>query len=175
VTETEAKKIFDLKLPLCATLGLDVRRACLDAGVPVEMVDRFVATDRALTSAMQTCTADPTVLPRAGTGSREAAGAGFSCLSQKSTGLPMIIWVMASGAPGAVPYIRVQTDHSAAPRVTESVCLSIGENPGCIAGSGLAVDDMAAAVAFIRRNRKALLDQWNGRGDPSTPLKAPAR
>jgi hypothetical protein len=165
--EAEARKIFDLKLPLCGTLGLDVREVCIDAGVPVEMVDKFIAADKALTNAMRACTTDPTVLPLAGPLSRDANDAGFSCLSQKVTGLPMIIWVIASGAPEDVPYIRVQTDHSAAPRVTESVCLTVGENPALIAGSGLAEDDTAAAAAFVLRNRKALLDQWKGRGDPS--------
>jgi hypothetical protein len=164
MTEFEARKIFDLKLSLCATMGLDVRAACVDAGVPLEMVDKFIAADRTLTNAMRVFTSDPAFLASAGSTGR---GTGFSCLSQKHTGLPMIIWVMARSASTATPYIRVQTDHSAIPQVQGSVRLSIGENPSLIDGAGLAADDMRIAAAFIRRNRDALLDQWNGVGDPS--------
>lgn len=173
MTELEARKIFDLKLALCGALGLDVREVCVDAGVPVEMVDKFIAADRALTNAMRVCTNDPAVLPTADSSPRDAARRGFSCFSQRVTGLPMIIWVMSNGARAAVPYIRVQTDHSAAPRVTGSVCLSIDESPDLIAGSGLAAEDKAAAAAFVRLNRVALLEHWNGVKEPSALIGVP--
>jgi hypothetical protein len=43
--ESEARRIFDHKWSMCRVFGGDVRRQCLDAGVPGDLIDRFMTQD----------------------------------------------------------------------------------------------------------------------------------
>jgi hypothetical protein len=109
---------------------------------------------------------DPSALPTGGGDLTEPPrgdlGLGFLCLNQNVTGLPMIVWTMEKGDSVKAPYIRVQTNHSAAPRVTSAVDLSVEEKPKLAAGAGISDSDFAAAAGFISRNLQLLLDYWNG-------------
>ncbi len=181
MTESEAREIFHDKLALCDVLGLDVRQACLDAGVPAPMLDRIIRDHQVTTAATTRIIADPTVLPvgAAGPGhaNADASEPGFLCLGQKLTGLPMIIWVLqgkadrsAGAAAGGTasagvgeeprPYLRAQADHSLAPRTEGSARVSLAEPPRQIDGPPLAPADFALIAEFIRANRGALVAHW---------------
>jgi hypothetical protein len=166
MTETEAKEIFDKKLALCDVLGLDLRDECLRAGVPSEMIDKFLAADQKLASAMTHVITNPSALPSGNADQPEPrsgnAGFGFLCLNQKVTGLPMIVWTMEKGDSAKPPYIRVQTNHSVDPMIRSAADLSIEEKPLLVAGAGISDVDLAAATGFIIRNLQPLLDYWNG-------------
>jgi hypothetical protein len=169
VTEREARRIFHDKLPICDVLGLDVRGACIQAGVPAPLVDRILQDHAAKTAATRRCISDPSVMP---VGSPSAAvgavgrGAGndpvFHCLGQKLTGLPMIVWVFRTGASEGPPYLRVQADHSTAPRTDGSCRVSVHEVPRQLDGLPMAEPDFTAVTAFIRANRAVLTSHWNG-------------
>jgi hypothetical protein len=47
VQEKEARKIFDHKAALCATFGGDLRKSCLEAGLPEALIDKFMREDSA--------------------------------------------------------------------------------------------------------------------------------
>ena len=182
MTEAEARKIFDLKISLCDVLGLDVKTACIDAGVPADMVDKFVRADKALTAATARLIRDPSVLAleqpvvtRKGNGRPGERDREFTCLSQKSTGLAMIIWIMAKGISQKIPHIRVQANHSNFPQITSSVCVSIEEQPRLAAGSGIADGDLKDAIEFVRQNRVGLLAHWRGTTDSFMLVKKIAR
>jgi len=182
MTEAEARKIFDMKNSLCDVLGLDVKTACIDAGVPADMVDKFIRADKALTAATARFIRDPSVLAsgepvvtQKGTGRLEERGREFTCLSQKSTGLAMIIWIMAKGISQKIPHIRVQTNHSNFPQITSSVCVSIEEQPRLAAGSGIADGDLKDAIEFVRRNHSGLLNHWRGATDSFVLVKRMTR
>ena len=66
MTEGEAKRIFEEKLPLCEALGLDVRAKCLEAGVPPAMIEKLLAAHKAMRVAMSRLVRDPSVLPTSG-------------------------------------------------------------------------------------------------------------
>jgi hypothetical protein len=159
MTEIEAKRIFDEKLPICDVLGLDVKTACIEAGVPAEMVDRFLRTDMAITSALDACITDPTQLPLK---TSDDHGGRFACLSQKSTGLPMLIWSLVTSDRQQTPHVLVQTNHSVSPKIRSTVRVSIEEAPRLILGTGISDADLAAAGDFISRNRTVLLGYWEG-------------
>jgi hypothetical protein len=166
MTEAEARRIFDQKLPLCEVLGLDVRATCIAAGVPADLVDKFLAKERTLNAAMGRVIRDPSVLP-AGGGSGTGVGTGvvnvgFVCLKEDCTGLPMIIWVMERGDAKRKPYLRVQADHSPVPRITHAVDISIDRKPRVTSGQGLSPADEELVSGFIRQNLRALRDYWTG-------------
>ncbi len=48
MSEAEARRIYDLKYSLCKVFGGDVRRDCLEAGVPETLVDEFLENDKLL-------------------------------------------------------------------------------------------------------------------------------
>jgi len=50
LSEEDARRIFDNKVSICKVLGGDVRRQCLEAGVPSALIDKFLAADRELTA-----------------------------------------------------------------------------------------------------------------------------
>jgi hypothetical protein len=166
MTEAEAKKIFDAKLPLCDVLGLDLRAECLNAGVPGEMIDKFLKADSDLATAMTRVITNPSALPSGAVDHSDSptgeTGFGFLCLNQKITGLPMIVWTMEKGDSVKPPYIRIQANHSTSPLVRSAVDLSIEKKPILLAGATLPDTDFAAAAEFIARNLQPLLDYWNG-------------
>ncbi len=159
MTESEAKRIFDEKLPLCDVLGLDVRAACIEAGVPADMVDALLRADKAMTSAIDVVITDPKQLPQ-----EPPFESGFACLSQKRTGLPMLVWSLVKSDLRQTPHVLVQVNHSATPQIKSTVRVSIEETPRLILGEGLENDDFTTVKAFIARNRAALLGHWNGVG-----------
>lgn len=190
MTESEAREIFHDKLALCDVLGLDVRQACIDAGVPAVMLDRIIRDHDVKTAATTRIITDPTVLPLSAAGAGQAgprqAGPdtdepGFLCLGQKLTGLPMIVWVLQGGTVGStvgstggstggasagmgtqrLPYLRAQADHSQAPRTDCSVRVSLAEPPRQLDGPPMAPSDFGSIAEFIRANRDALVAHWN--------------
>jgi hypothetical protein len=179
MTEAEARKIFDAKLALCDVLGLDLKAECADAGVPVEMIEKFLNADKGLANAMTHLIVNPSALPLGGSDLGDPQptdpGFGFLCLSQKMTGLPMMVWTMEKGDSAKAPYIRVQTNHSAAPQVRSAVDVSVEEGPKLVAGTGITDPDFAAAAEFISRNMRLLLDYWNGVATSSGLLKGISR
>jgi len=50
LSEEDAKRVFDHKVAICKVLGGDVRQKCLDAGVPAQLIEKFLAADQALTA-----------------------------------------------------------------------------------------------------------------------------
>jgi hypothetical protein len=168
MTQTEAREIFQDKLALCDVLGLDIRQACIEAGVPGPMLERIIRDHAAKTAATNRCIADPAVLPVCSPVSPEGNEPGFLCLGQKLTGLPMIVWVLqrrpngwtARGAPGS-PYLRVQADHDAAPRTDGSARVSLKDPPEQVDGPPIPTRDFGALCAFICANRGALAAYWN--------------
>lgn len=173
MTESEARRIFHDKLAICDVLGLDVRQACTEAGIPGAMLDRIMEDHAVKTAATTRCISDPSVLPlgrppAAGGAARNGAGVepGFLCLGQQLTGLPMIVWVFGKGTSRGAPYLRVQADCSAEPRTDGSSRVSIEEVPRLLEGPSMAEQDFAAVAAFIRGNRAALVSHWNGNESP---------
>jgi len=114
----------------------------------------------------------------------------MECLWQKETGLPMRVW--SSGLPTFdIPILRVQTSHveesdlgqcfgvsiTRVPKVvckTNLVVTEIGVN---LAGKSnvpipltsplrrddwLSMEDFVLATSFIRKNKAALLEHWDG-------------
>ena len=49
LSEEVAKRVFDNKVAICKVLGGDVRRQCLEAGVPATLIEKFLADDQELT------------------------------------------------------------------------------------------------------------------------------
>jgi hypothetical protein len=181
VTEAEARKIFDEKLPLCDVLGLDVRATCIGAGVPPELVDKFLNDEAALRSAMNQVIRDPAVLPTRGpavgeagppgASSRDPGDAGFLCLSPSLTGLPMNVWAMVAADSRRTPYLRVQANHSRVPQIQQAADLAIRVDPQMLSGARLSEQDAAVASGFVLRNRDALLDYWYGRAGSASFMK----
>jgi len=52
MSEDEARRIFDHKFSVCSVLGGDVKAECIRAGVPAEMVDRFLRGQQKFTRFM---------------------------------------------------------------------------------------------------------------------------
>jgi len=163
MTEADARRVFHDMLALCDVLGRDVREACIEAGVPAAMLDRIMRDHAAATAATTRCIMDPAVMPVTGPAPRRGRGQqpGFLCLGQKLTGLPMIVWVMQSTAANGSPYLRVQCDHSPAPRADGSARVSLEVPAAQIDGPPMAPADFLPLAAFIRTNRGALLEHWN--------------
>jgi len=49
-SEEDARRVFDHKVAICKVLGGDVRRKCLDAGLSERLIEKFLASDQALTA-----------------------------------------------------------------------------------------------------------------------------
>lgn len=85
-------------------------------------------------------------------------------LTQGYTGLPMVIYVtdckfeLDHDQP---PRVYVQTNHSSKINSRSTVGISISASPHVVVGGGLSARDLEAAKAFVRRNRRLLLDAWN--------------
>ena len=45
MTEREAKKIYDHQLSLARVFKLDIRKICLEKGIPCEMLEKFIKED----------------------------------------------------------------------------------------------------------------------------------
>jgi len=50
LSEEDARRIFDNKISICKVLGGDVRRQCLEAGVPAALIEKFLAADHELSA-----------------------------------------------------------------------------------------------------------------------------
>jgi hypothetical protein len=86
-------------------------------------------------------------------------------LRQKTTGLPMVIWVSERGDAKHGARIKVSTSHSEKINISESVSVSITEPPEIMAGIGLSNKDFQLVAEFIRLNKKLLLAYWNSEID----------
>lgn len=86
-------------------------------------------------------------------------------LRQKTTGLPMVIWVSERGDAKHGARIKVSTNHSEKIDISESVSVSITESPEIMAGIGLSNKDFQLVAEFIRLNKELLLDYWNSEID----------
>ena len=161
MTEGEAKRIFEEKLPLCEALGLDVRAKCLEAGVPPAMIEKLLAAHKAMRVAMSRLVRDPSVLPTSGN-QKAVAEVGFLCLNQACTGLPMIVWAMARVDSRRSPYLRVQSNHAAEPQISSAVDLSVEEAPRVVQGTGLSTEDFRHTSTFIKGNLEVLRGYWDG-------------
>jgi hypothetical protein len=181
VTEPEARKIFNQKTSLCDVLGLDLRAECLEAGIPSELFDRLLKVDRKLGRAMTACIGKPSLLPLGSAAARtplvESASVslGFTCLGQACTGLPMIAWAMVKCDSRNVPYIRIQADHSAAPRITEACDFTVDAHARLLSGTFLSDRDLAEVRGFIRRNLGLLRGYWTGAIDSRSLVETLSR
>ncbi len=179
--ESEARKIFDQKASLCDVLGLDLRAECLGAGMPSELFDRFLKADRKLDRAMSVCIGKPSLLPSGPDAARTSpvesanVSVGFTCLGQACTGLSMIAWAMVRCDSRSVPYIRIQADHSAAPRITEARDFTVDARARLLSGASLSDRDLAEVRGFIRRNRGLLQDYWTGAIDSRSLVETLSR
>ena len=81
-------------------------------------------------------------------------------LRQKTTGLPMVIWVSEKQGSHSAR-IKVGTTHSEKINLDETVSISISNPPVMVASSGLSNKDLQLVSEFIKRNEKLLLDYWN--------------
>lgn len=85
-------------------------------------------------------------------------------LRQKTTGLPMVIWVSEKQASHGAR-IKVSTNHSDKINLDETVSVSIANPPEIVAGYGLSNKDLQLVSAFIKLNEKLLVDYWNSEID----------
>jgi hypothetical protein len=88
-------------------------------------------------------------------------------LRQKTTGLPMVIWVSEHGDAKHGARIKVSTHHSEKINIHETVSISIAESPEIVAGQGLNNRDLQLVAEFIGLNKPLLLDYWNSEIDTS--------
>ena len=86
-------------------------------------------------------------------------------LRQKTTGLPMVIWVSEKGHTQHGPRIKVSKIHSDKMDITQSVSVSITSPPEIVAGAGLSPQDFEVVSRYIELNKKVLLGYWNGELD----------
>lgn len=86
-------------------------------------------------------------------------------LRQKSTGLPMVIWVSECGHTKHGARIKVSINHNDKININETVSVSITEPPKIMAGQGLSNKDLQLVTEFIRLNKSLLLDYWNSEID----------
>jgi hypothetical protein len=47
MTEQEAKKIYSHQLAMSKVFGFDLKKACLEKGVPIKMLEKFIREDEA--------------------------------------------------------------------------------------------------------------------------------
>lgn len=90
---------------------------------------------------------------------------GMANLRQAHTGLPMVIWVSEKGHARHAPRIKVSTNHGHKFDSFDAVSVSIEEPVEIKAGSGLSKADLEWVRQYIRCNRAALLDYWEGEID----------
>ncbi len=83
---------------------------------------------------------------------------------EKSTGLPMVIWVSERGNAKHAPRIKVSTNND---KMIEgqTVSVSITEPAEIMAGVGLRSKDLQLVIKFIELNRSLLLDYWDSKID----------
>jgi hypothetical protein len=86
-------------------------------------------------------------------------------LRQNSTGLPMVIWVSEKGHTQHGPRIKVSKTHSYRANITNSVSISISNEPEIVAGEGLSNKDFELVKKYIKLNKDVLLDYWDGEID----------
>jgi hypothetical protein len=90
---------------------------------------------------------------------------GMANLRQTHTGLPMVIWVSERGYARHAPRIKVSKNHGHKFDSFDAVSVSIEEPIEIKAGSGLSKTDLEWVKQYIRCNRTALLDYWEGEID----------
>jgi hypothetical protein len=86
-------------------------------------------------------------------------------LRQKTTGLPMVIWVSEKGHTKHGPRVKVSITHSHKADISNTVSISIGDEPDIVAGTGLSYHDIELIRKYIKLNKEALLDYWYGNID----------
>ncbi len=84
---------------------------------------------------------------------------------EKSTGLPMIIWVSERGNTKHAPRIKVSTNLNDKMIEGQTVSVSITEPSEIMAGMGLKSKNLQLVIEFIELNQSLLLDYWNGKID----------
>lgn len=84
---------------------------------------------------------------------------------EKSTGLPMVIWVSERGNTQHAPRIKVSTNNNDKMIEGQTVSVSITEPPEIMAGVGLKSKDLQLVIKFIELNRSLLLDYWDSKID----------
>ena len=86
-------------------------------------------------------------------------------LRQKTTGLPVVIWVSEKGHTKHGPRVKVSISHSHKADINKTVSISITDEPSIVAGTGLNCHDMELIRKYIKINKEALLDYWYGNID----------
>lgn len=82
-------------------------------------------------------------------------------LRQKTTGLPMVIWLSEKGHTQHGPRIKASKNHSDKMDIHDAVSVSITSPPDIVAGTGLNPKDFEAVSRYIELNKKVLLQYWN--------------
>ena len=82
-------------------------------------------------------------------------------VTQKKTGLPMMIWVDIKTKRKHIPRIKVSKTHAYKMVTDDLVSVSIEDNPKILAGTGLKAKDFEIVKSFIKQNKELLLKYWN--------------
>jgi len=92
-------------------------------------------------------------------------------LGQKTTGLPMVIWVSEQGHTQHGPRMKVSKTHAEKIDIHNTVSVSLTTPPEVVAGMGLKNQpDFELIARYIELNRKARLDYWYSKIDTAQLL-----